>query len=66
MPERRHLKQSSTLEYRLTQEASNLRTQAQGMPDGVRRDELLRKAEQMDAAIHFDRWLSNPGVPVTT
>jgi hypothetical protein len=47
MPERRHLKQSSTLEFRLTQEAFNLRKQAQGMPEGVRRDELLRKAEQM-------------------
>jgi hypothetical protein len=39
--------QSSTFEYRLAQEAINLRKQAKGMPLGVRRDELLRKARQL-------------------
>jgi hypothetical protein len=43
-------KQSSTLEYRLEQEAVNLRKQAEGMPEGIRRDELLRKAGQIDVA----------------
>ncbi|WFU45842.1 hypothetical protein QA640_44315 (plasmid) [Bradyrhizobium sp. CB82] len=44
------LKQSSTFEYRLAQEAINLRQQASGMPAGIRRTELLRKAKQIDVA----------------
>lgn len=42
--------QSSTFEYRLTQEAINLRKQAEGMPLSIRRDDLLRKATEIDAA----------------
>ena len=42
-------KQSSIFEYRLEDEAINLRKQAEGMPHGIRRDELLRKAGQIDA-----------------
>jgi hypothetical protein len=41
-------KQSSIFEYRLEDEAINLRKQAEGMPHGIRRDELLRKAGQID------------------
>jgi hypothetical protein len=48
---RQRPEQSSTFEYRLTQEAINLRKQAKGMPLSIRRDELLRKASQIDAAV---------------
>lgn len=54
--------QSSTLEYRLAQEAVNLRLQAKGMPIGVRRAELLRKATQIDVAGEINKWLSSPGL----
>ena len=54
--------QSSTFEFRLTQEAVNLRQQAQGMPVCVRRAELLQKARQIDVALEVNRWLSSPGV----
>lgn len=66
MPTRRRFNQSSTLEYRLTQEALNLRKQARGMPDGIRRNELLRKADQMDVAVHFNEWLSPAGSLAST
>jgi hypothetical protein len=66
MPTERRFNQSSTLEYRLAQEAFNLREQAQGMPDGIRRDELLRKADQMDVAAHLNGWLSSPGLRART
>ena len=56
------LKQLPKLEYRLSQEASNLRSQAAGMREGICRDELLRKAKQMDAAIQVNKWLSSPGL----
>ncbi|MCW2359099.1 MULTISPECIES: hypothetical protein [Bradyrhizobium] len=62
METRRRFKQTLTFEYRLTQEAISLRQQAEGMPHSVRRDELLRKARQMDAASELNRWLSSPGL----
>lgn len=48
------LKQSPKLEYRLRQEAINLRKQADGMPVSVRRDDLLRKAMEIDAVDSTD------------
>ncbi|WFU72920.1 hypothetical protein QA642_02230 [Bradyrhizobium sp. CB2312] len=56
------LKQSSTFEYRLAQEAINLRQQASGMPLGIRRTELLRKARQIDVAGEVNKWLASPGL----
>jgi len=53
---------STTFEYRLAQEAINLREQAKGMPAGVRRTELLRKAKQIDVAGEVNRWLTSPGL----
>jgi hypothetical protein len=59
-------RQSSTFEYRLAQEAINLRKQAKGMPLGIRRDELLRKASQIDAAVEVNKWLTSPGLCAPT
>ena len=53
---------SLSLEERLDQEAINLRKQAEGMPLSIRRDELLRKADQMDTAAHVNAWLTSPGL----
>ncbi|MCP3397784.1 MULTISPECIES: hypothetical protein [unclassified Bradyrhizobium] len=51
-----------TFEYRLAQEAINLRLQAKGMPAGIRRSELLRKARQIDVAGEINNWLFSPGL----
>jgi hypothetical protein len=56
------LSAKSTFEYRLAQEATNLRQQAGEMPLGVRRAELLRKAQQIDVAIEVNGWLTSPGL----
>jgi hypothetical protein len=53
MPRKGRIKESLTLEVRL-EEAINLRRQAEGMPPGIRRDELLRKANQAESAAHVD------------
>ena len=47
MLHRRNLKQSLKFQYRLEQEAINLRKQAEGMPPGIQREELLRKSNQL-------------------
>ena len=62
MLHRRPFKQLSTLEDRLAEEAINLRKQAEGMPLSIRRDELMRKADQMDHAAHMNAWLTSPGL----
>ena len=54
--------QSLAFEYRLAQEAINLRLQAKGMPLGVRRTELLQKASQIDVAGEINKWLTSPGL----
>jgi hypothetical protein len=53
---------SLNLEERLDREAINLRKQAEGMPLSIRRDELLRKADQMESAAHMNAWLTSPGL----
>jgi hypothetical protein len=52
-------KQTSKSEYLLAQEAINLRKQAEHMPHSVRRDELLRKAGQMDVVVRANRWATS-------
>ena len=53
MLHRRRFKQASIFEYRPEEEAINLRNQAEGMPPGIRREELLRKARQVQTAPHM-------------
>jgi hypothetical protein len=57
---------SCTFEFRLAQEAISLRKQADGMPLSIRRDELLRKARQIDAASLVNKWLTSPGMRAPT
>ncbi|MGY4287083.1 hypothetical protein ACVWXO_006303 [Bradyrhizobium sp. LM2.7] len=66
MLQRQRFKKLPTLHFRLVQEAMNLRMQAAGMLPSIPRDELLRKAGQMDVAAHLDEWLTSPGLQVPT
>jgi len=67
MPHRRRFKiSSSTFEYRLAQEALKLRKQAEGIPLSILRDELLRKAAQIDASAQVNKWLTSPGMRAPT
>ena len=52
---------STAVEDRLEEEAANLRKQADGMPPGIRREELLRKADQAETAAQVSAWLRSPG-----
>jgi hypothetical protein len=63
---RQRLEQPPTFECRLAQEATNLRKQAEGMPLSIRRDELLRKARQIDVAVEVNKWLTSPGLRAPT
>jgi hypothetical protein len=61
MLQQRPCEQSLIFEYHSESEANSLRKQAEGMPYGIRRDELLRKASQIDVATHINERLSLPG-----
>jgi hypothetical protein len=58
---RRFTPSLTAFENRLEQEAFNLRKQAEGMPLSIRRDELLRKANQAETAAQISEWLRVSG-----
>lgn len=60
--QRRRFKQLLSLNERLEQEAARLRQQADQLPSGEERDELLRRAHQAEIATDIDEWLSSPGL----
>jgi hypothetical protein len=47
---------------RLAQEAERLRQNARTVPIGKERENLLRKARQLETASHINEWLSSPGL----
>jgi hypothetical protein len=60
--QRRRFKHTLTFPERLDQEAERLRTEAEKLPHGQERDNLLREARQADTASHVHEWLSSPGL----
>lgn len=58
---RRRFKQELTLEQRLANEAVSLREQAEMLPPGALRQEVLRKARQCETGSHMSEWLRAPG-----
>jgi hypothetical protein len=43
-------------------ELTLLREQAEGLPPGIVRDDLIRKARQAETASRMNEWLSSPGL----
>jgi hypothetical protein len=60
--QRRRYKSILTFPERLDQEAKRLRIEAEKLPHGTERDQLLRKARQAETALHVNDWLSSPGL----
>jgi hypothetical protein len=60
------LEQLPKYEYHQEQEAIELRKQAEGMSPCVRRDELLRKAAQIEDASEIKQWLISSGLRAPT
>ena len=61
MTHRRRVKQTTTLEERLSTHADQLRAKAKAMPR-IERERILRKARQFDIALHINDWLTSPGL----
>lgn len=54
---RRRFKQPTTLIERLTDRARIFRHEADALPEGAEKSEMLDKAKQCDAAALLDGWL---------
>jgi hypothetical protein len=64
--QRRHFKQTLSLDQRLSDEAQRLRKEAQGTPPGYQREMLIRRARQAETAAHMQQWLLSPGLQAPT
>jgi len=62
MQKRRRFEQSQSLEERLADEASRLREEAELLPPGQLREEVLRRARQAETGSHISEWLRSPGL----
>ncbi|MBR1251347.1 hypothetical protein JQ609_31070 [Bradyrhizobium sp. AUGA SZCCT0169] len=62
MTERRHIKQTESLEQRLAEEAKRLRAQAKLLRPGAARDAVIRKARQAETGSHMSAWLRSPAL----
>jgi hypothetical protein len=59
---RRRFKQPASLDQRLMEQAQRLRKEAQGTPPGLERERLIQQARQAEKAVHFQEWLTSPGL----
>ena len=49
-------------DQRLAQEALRIQEQVKSMPHGRKRELLVRKARQLNTALHVNEWLSSSGL----
>ena len=62
MPQRRRLRQTTSLQDRLETWSRQVRERAESLPPGPERDELLRKLKQAHTAADIDGWAKSPGL----
>ncbi|WP_167771456.1 hypothetical protein [Bradyrhizobium niftali] len=60
--QRRRLKQTTSLEERLAEQAQRLRDEAETLPPGIEREHTIRKARQAETGAHICEWLNSPGL----
>ena len=64
--QRRRFKHQLTLKDRLAAWSSTVRAQAEQLPPGPEKEQLLKKARQADTAAHLDDWANSPGLQPPT
>jgi hypothetical protein len=51
-----------SFDERLAEETVKLKEKAKTLPIGKERENLLRKARQVETASHINEWLTSPGL----
>lgn len=64
--QRRRFEQFDPLDKRLAEQAERLRKEARGIPPGIEREKLIRRAKQAETASHINEWLTSPGLRAPT
>jgi hypothetical protein len=59
---RRRFRTSQSLEVRLGEEAAQLRHEASELPEGLKRDHVLRRARQAETGSHITDWIESRGL----
>jgi hypothetical protein len=59
---RRSIKHSDLLEDRLAKLAKCLRAEAETLPHGAARDDVIRRSQQAETGAHMSEWLRSPGL----
>jgi len=62
MAQRRRVKQTRTLEERMSEQAALLKEQAFRLPAGAEREALLKRARIAETGSHMSEWLTSPGL----
>lgn len=62
MRKRHRFKTSQVIEVRLGEEAAQLRQVASELPEGLKRDHVLRKARQCETGSHMTDWMNSRGL----
>ena len=58
----RLMRKKPTIEQKWHAQAEAYKQEAAKLPYGKERDELLRKARQLETASHMNEWLTSPGL----
>jgi hypothetical protein len=59
---RRRIKQTTSLEERIAEQARLLREEAELLPHGPVREAAIRRARQAETGSHINQWLRSPGL----
>jgi hypothetical protein len=60
------MRKRRTIEEKWHEQALTYKLEAAKLPHGRERDELLRKARQLETASHMNAWLASPGLATPT
>jgi hypothetical protein len=60
--EHRRTKHEKSLEERLANRAHHLSDEANKLPPGDERDNLIRRVQQAEVACRINEWLNSPGL----
>lgn len=63
---RRRVKQTKSLEERLTAFIQETRQEAEAVPPGAERNDILKRATKAEAAKEIDAWANSPGPRLRT
>ncbi|WBL75579.1 hypothetical protein I3J27_21335 [Bradyrhizobium xenonodulans] len=62
MTQRRRVIQTRSLEERMAEQATKLKEQANLLPPGAEREDLLKRARIAETGAHLSDWLRSPGL----